>query len=181
MATVPLRIGERSSNPAFAIANGQFFLLRRDSLVSVGEFESIRHEVIDDIALARVLIRKGFHGTVADGSLVAHCRMYKSWDELRDGYGKSLPVAFGGLFGTCLVGALLFLTGVLPFISAITGSIAGLSASLLIYFSRLLSSRATGGRMVDLFFHPFSVLLLIFLMTRSWRQRGRVQWKGRTV
>ncbi|MBI3429545.1 MAG: glycosyltransferase [Actinobacteria bacterium] len=181
MATVPLRIGERSSNPAFAIANGQFLLLRRDSLASVGEFKSIQHEVIDDIALARVLIRNGFRGTVADGSLVANCRMYKSWGELRDGYGKSLPVAFGGLSGTSLVASLLFITGVLPFISAGTGSIAGLSASLLIYFSRLLSARATGGRLVDVLFHPFSSILLIFLMARAWRKRGSVQWKGRTV
>ncbi len=181
MATVPLRIAEGSSNPAFAIANGQFFLLRRDSLASVGEFKSIQREVIDDIALARVLLRNGFHGTVADASLVAHCRMYNSWDELRDGYSKSLPVAFGGLFGSCLVASFLFLTGVLPFVSASTGSIVGLSASLLIYFSRLQSARKTGGSLVDVLFHPLSSILLIFLITRSWRGRGHVQWKGRRV
>ncbi len=181
MATVPLRIAERSSNPAFAIANGQFFLLRRDSIASVGEFKSIQREVIDDIAMARVLLRHGFHGTVADASKVANCRMYKSWDELRDGYSKSLPVAFGGLFGSCLVAFFLFLTGVLPFILASTGSIAGFFASLLIYLSRLLSARKTGGNLFDVLLHPLSSILLIFLMTRSWQDRGHVQWKGRTV
>lgn len=181
MATVPLKIAARSSNPAFAIANGQFFLLRRDSLASVGEFKSIKQEVIDDIAMARVLMRHGFHGTVADASLVASCRMYKSWEQLREGYSKSLPVAFGGLFGSCLVALFLFLTGVLPFISASTGSMVGVSATLLIYLSRLLSARKTGGSLVDLLFHPISSILLIFLIIRSWRDRGHAQWKGRTV
>ena len=127
------------------------------------------------------MILHGFHGTVADASKVANCRMYKSWGELRDGYSKSLPVAFGGLLGSCLVAFFLFLTGVLPFILASTGSIVGFSASLLIYLSRLLSARKTGGSLVDVLLHPLSSILLIFLITRSWRDRGHVQWKGRTV
>ena len=38
MATVPLRIAQKSSNPAFAIANGQFFLVKSSSLAKIGGF-----------------------------------------------------------------------------------------------------------------------------------------------
>ncbi|MDP1711907.1 MAG: glycosyltransferase family 2 protein [Candidatus Nanopelagicaceae bacterium] len=181
IASVPLKIAERSSRPSLAIANGQFFLLRKASLVSVGGFDSIRNEVIDDIALARVFLKSGFHGTVVDGSRVAECRMYQSWEELRNGYSKSLPVAFGGPFGSCLVVILLFLTGVLPLGLTLTGSTVGLIALALIYVSRLLSARVTGGRRIDAIAHPLSSLLLIYLIVYSWRTRGKVLWKGRTV
>ena len=181
MATVPLKIAERSSNPALAVANGQFFVLRRTSLREISGFESIRDKVIDDIELARILIRNGFCGMVVDGSQVATCRMYKSWNELRDGYGKSLPVAFGGFFGMCAVSIFLFITSLLPLLLALTGSLPGLLACLLIYLSRFLSARATGGRTLDVIAHPFSALLLIFLIIRSWRLRGTLLWKGRPV
>ena len=181
MATVPLEIAKRSSNPALAVANGQFFMLRRKLLREIGGFESIREKVIDDIELARLLIRHGFHGTVVDGSQVATCRMYKSWNELRDGYGKSLSVALRSFFGMCAVSIFLFITSVLPFLLAFTGSLPGLVACLLIYLTRFLSARATGGRIRDVVAHPLSALLLIFLIIRSWRLRGTLLWKGRPV
>lgn len=181
IASVPLKIAEGSSRQSLAIANGQFFLLRKSSLVGVGGFDSIRDDVLDDIALARMLLKNGFHGTVVDGSRVAECRMYQSWEELRNGYSKSLPVAFGGPFGSSLVVILLFLTGVLPFAIALTGSTVGIASLTLTYLSRLLSARVTGGRWLDAFAHPLSSLLLIYMIVRSWRTRGKILWKGRTV
>jgi len=181
LVSVPLKIAERSSRQSLAIANGQFFLLRKSSLMAVGGFDSIRDKVIDDIALARVLLKNGFHGTVIDGSRVAECRMYQSWEELRNGYSKSLPVAFGGWFGSSLVVMLLFLTGVLPLAFALTGSTVGITSLTLIYLSRLLSARVTGGRWIDAIAHPLSSVLLIYMIVRSWRTRGKILWKGRAV
>lgn len=181
LVSVPLKIAERSSRESLAIANGQFFLLRKSSLMAVGGFDSIRDKVIDDIALARVLLKNGFHGTVIDGSRVAECRMYQSWEELRNGYSKSLPVAFGGWFGSSLVVMLLFLTGVLPLAFVLTGSTIGITSLTLIYLSRLLSARVTGGRWIDAIAHPLSSVLLIYMIMHSWRTRGKILWKGRAV
>ncbi len=181
LASVPLKIAERSSRQSLAIANGQFFLLRKSSLMAVGGFDSIRDQVIDDIALARVFLKNGFHGTVIDGSRVAECRMYQSWEELRNGYSKSLPVAFGGWFGSSLVVILLFLTGVLPLAFALTGSTVGIASLTLVYLSRLLSARVTGGRWIDAIAHPLSSGLLIYMIVRSWQTRGKILWKGRAV
>ncbi|HUW87986.1 MAG TPA: glycosyltransferase family 2 protein [Candidatus Paceibacterota bacterium] len=181
LASVPLKVAEHSSRQSLAIANGQFFLLRKSSLLAVGGFDSICDAVIDDIALARVFLRNGFHGTVVDGSRVAECRMYQSWEELRNGYSKSLPVAFGGWFGSSLVVILLFLTGVLPLAFALTGSTVGIASLSLIYLSRLLSARITGGRWIDAIAHPLSSLLLIYMIVRSWRTRGKILWKGRAI
>lgn len=184
MSTVPLKAAQKSSNRAFAVANGQFFIAQRDSLLAIGGISSIKSEIIDDMALARNLLRGGYRGCVVDGSEIATCRMYSSWPELREGYSKSLRVAFGGFGGSLLAVTLLLVSGVLPVVVAITmPSLApyGWIGYDAVVISRVLSARATQGRVSDALLHPLSILLLIFLIVRSWAMRGKTQWKGRVI
>jgi cellulose synthase/poly-beta-1,6-N-acetylglucosamine synthase-like glycosyltransferase len=174
MSSVPLRIAERSHNPAFAVANGQFFIADRAALQAVGAFECVKMEIVDDIALARALLKNGFLGTVIDGSRIAMCRMYQSWPELREGYSKSLRVAFGSWVGSAFAITLLMLSGIAPLL-------LGLGGYAIIVANRAICARATGGRIVDALLHPLSILLLTYLIIRSWKMRGRTQWKGRLV
>ena len=95
MSTVPLRIAEKSSRTSLAVANGQFFVVRKSALSKINGFTAIASEVLDDIELARALIKSGARGGVADGSAIAQTRMYKNFSEVRAGYGKSLWKAFG--------------------------------------------------------------------------------------
>jgi glycosyltransferase involved in cell wall biosynthesis len=78
MSTVPLRIAEKSARSSLAVANGQFFLVRKSSLDQIGGFTAIAAEVLDDMELARTLIKSGARGGVADGSSLAQTRMYKT-------------------------------------------------------------------------------------------------------
>jgi cellulose synthase/poly-beta-1,6-N-acetylglucosamine synthase-like glycosyltransferase len=181
MSSVPLRISEKSKNPAFCVANGQFFVVERQALRKIEDLYRIRSAVLDDIFLARELVRSGFHGTVIDGSKIASCRMYSSWSELREGYGKSLHTAFGSIFGTAIAISLFLLTGVLPLASAFFGSKIGLAAFFAITATRALSAITSRGKMWHCILHPFSMLLLIYLLIRSWVKRNHVLWKGRPV
>lgn len=179
--TLPLRIAERSKRPSMAVANGQFFLVRRSALARIDGFILIKSEVIDDVALARVLISHGFSGGVADGSELAHCRMYNNWREVKAGYGKSLRKAFPNSFIAILAGAFLFATCLAPVILAIMGNVWGWLGYFLILISRVLTAIKTRGRIFDSLLHPISIAVLIYLSLYSWRNRGSVQWKGRTV
>lgn len=181
LSTVPLRIAEKSSNSAFAVANGQFFVVRENSLASIGGFSAVKAEVLDDIELARALLRNGSHGTVVDGSQIATCQMYNSWPELKAGYGKSLWTAFGSKIGSIIAILFLFLTGILPFLGTLAGFSAGFFALELVIVSRIIAARVSGGRIIDAFLHPLSSALLIYLIIYSWSARGKVQWKGRTI
>ncbi len=174
LSTVPLAISERSLNPAFAVANGQFFIAKRSALEDIHGFSAVKEEIIDDIALARALLRAGHRGTVIDGSRIASCRMYKSWPELREGYSKSLRVAFGGVFGSFIAALFLFGVGVAPLS-------LGLFGYALIVGPRIVSASLTKGRIWDALLHPLSIILLVYLLGRSWVMRGRTQWKGRVV
>jgi hypothetical protein len=181
MTTVPLRIPEISGNPAFCVANGQFLLIERKALQHIGGLERIRGAVLDDIFLARELVRSGFHGTAIDGSKIASCRMYSSWHELRDGYGKSLHVAFGGIFGSAIAIAFFLFAGVIPFGSALFGSRIGMAALVAVILTRVISAISCRGKMWLSILHPISMTLLIYLLVRSWVKRDQILWKGRSL
>jgi cellulose synthase/poly-beta-1,6-N-acetylglucosamine synthase-like glycosyltransferase len=181
LSSVPLIIAKRSSNPSFAVANGQFFAVKKEALQKSGGYSSIKSEVLDDMQMARVLLRHKFKGTVGNGALIAQCHMYSSWNELRNGYAKSLWKGFGGIFGSFVAIALLVLTGIIPIISAATGSPYGWLAFEAVLVSRVLSAKITRSNIFDSLLHPISATLLIYLIIYSWLMRGRIQWKGRTV
>jgi len=181
LSSVPLVIAKRSSNPSFAVANGQFFAVTKSALVHSGGYASIKSDVLDDMQMARVLLRNKFKGTVGNGAHIAQCHMYSSWNELRNGYAKSLWKGFGGVFGSLIAIALLALTGIFPLVSAAMGSPYGWLAFEAVLISRVISAKITRANIFDSLLHPISSVLLIYLIIYSWLMRGRIQWKGRTV
>jgi glycosyltransferase involved in cell wall biosynthesis len=181
LSTVPLRIAEKSGRTSLAVANGQFFAVRESSLGAVAGYSASKTAVLDDMELARTLLRNGFRGCVADGSHIATCHMYNSWAEVKAGYGKSLWAAFGSRLGSFVAISFLFLTGILPLLGAIAGFTAGFYALEFVIISRIIAARVSGGRFLDAFLHPISTLMLIYLIIYSWSARGKVQWKGRTL
>jgi cellulose synthase/poly-beta-1,6-N-acetylglucosamine synthase-like glycosyltransferase len=181
LTTVPLRYAESSGQQSMAVANGQFFVVRRTALAAIGGYESVKHAVIDDVFLARQLVKNGSSGTVINGSDIAQTRMYASWEEIKAGYGKSLNQAFGTIVGAIFVVAFLIATCVVPLILGILGNPYGWLGFAAIVGTRVLSAIKSRGRVLDSVLHPISVLALVYLIAYSYLRRGSIQWKGRTV
>ena len=181
LTTVPLRYAEGARQKSMAVANGQFFVVRRSALDSISGYQSVKHAVIDDVFLARQLIAQGSSGTVIDGSDIAETRMYASWSEIEAGYGKSLNRAFGSIFGAIFVIIFLFVTSIAPLVLGILGNPYGWLGFAAIVGSRVLSAIKSRGSVVDSVLHPISIAALIYLIIYSYLVRGTVTWKGRTV
>jgi GT2 family glycosyltransferase len=177
---LPLRAMERSPRPSLAAAGGQFLLVRRAAYDRAGGHAAVRGKVLEDIELARAVKRSGGRIALADGSVLASCRMYTSWWEVVDGYGKSLWASFGSPSGAVAVVSLLLALYVLLPLTGLIGLWWGLAGYLLGVAGRVVSARTTGGRAwPDALAHPVSVLLFAWLVARSFRRRGRITWKGR--
>jgi glycosyltransferase involved in cell wall biosynthesis len=181
MTTVPLRLAERSARTSLAVANGQFFLVNKTSLNLASGFQKIANEVLDDMKLARVLLSTGSRGGVADGSTLAQTRMYKNFAEIKAGYGKSLWSAFASPIGAGMAILFIFATGIAPIFVWFSGNPIGLFTYEVIVITRIISAKRSGGRLIDSLLHPISSAILIYLIIFSWRARGKVQWKGRTL
>ncbi len=181
MTTLPLRVAERAPFSSMAVANGQFFIVRRTALVACGGYESVKAAVLDDVFLARALAKTGSRGVVIGGAEIAECRMYSSWSQIQSGYGKSLRHAFGSDFGSILAIVFLLMTGVLPLVSALLGSPWGVITFTLVTCTRIISALRFHGRIIDSLFHPISSILLIYLIIYSYLKRGEISWKGRSL
>ena len=181
---VPLRIAERSHRPSLAVANGQFLVVRRAAYHRAGGHEAVRDEVLDDVALARAVVRAGGRVVVMDGTPLAQCRMYSGWTQVRDGYAKSLWSAFGSPTGAVAVAAIAALTYLVPPLAALRGSRVGLLGYAAGVAGRAVSARTTGARVwPDTLAHPVSVAMFgcLTLESLARRRRGTLRWKGRII
>lgn len=181
MSSLLLRFAEALPHPTTAVANGQFFIVKSSALSAVGGYESVKNEVIDDMALGRKLLRARYKGTVLEGSTIASTRMYSSREEIKAGYGKSLWKAFGGPLGSLAVIAVIFFSSIAPFILAIMGNPIGLLTLIFIITSRILSAIRGGDRILDAVLHPLSAAALIYLIIFSHRNHSNITWKNRAL
>ena len=188
LTTVPLGLAARSPRPSFAVANGQLLVVDAAAYRRAGGHEAVRGEVLDDVALLRAVLRSGGHGTVADGTALATCRMYDGAGALVEGYTKSLWSAFGSKPGAAAVVGALSLTYVVPALGLLSrdprtraiGAV-GYGAGVI---GRALVARRTGGRAwPDALAHPASVAAFAGLTALSWwrHDAGVLTWKGRTL
>jgi glycosyltransferase involved in cell wall biosynthesis len=183
LASVPLRLAERLGIPSMTIANGQFFLVKRSAYLAIGGHQAIKDQVLDDLQLARKLVRSGFKGGIAEASELAQTRMYTTSTELINGYTKSLWTAFGGIAGTVFAIALLTSTQVIPLIFGLTGSALGWAAYFTMALSHGIAALRTKNNFANIFLHPLSTFLLILLILESFRRKitGTLIWRERIL
>jgi cellulose synthase/poly-beta-1,6-N-acetylglucosamine synthase-like glycosyltransferase len=171
---LPLRIAERSARPSLSAANGQLLAVRRSVYEAVGGHAAVHDQVVEDLALLRIVKRAGGRGGVVDGTHLATTRMYDDWQELVDGYSKSLHTV------PVLVPVLLAVLYVAPAFGRSSSARIACAAGVL---GRAISARRTGGPMLDSVTHPVGVAALIGLVVRSrvLHRRGTQTWKGRVL
>lgn len=186
--TVPLRIAEDRQWASMSVANGQLLVFDARSYRAIGGHESVRGDVIEDVALMREMRRAGLRAVTIDGSTVATCRMYESSTDLIDGYTKSAWRAFGGPVGSAAVNLLLIALYVVPPLAVLTGRgsvrIWGAFGYASGVTGRVLVARRTGERIwPDALAHPLSISAFALINALSWwrHANGTTQWKGRRL
>ncbi len=73
-----------------AYAYGQYIICRRTAYLSAGGHQSVRDEIVEDHALARVFKERGHKILVADGKTLYSVRMYTDLESLWQGWTKNL-------------------------------------------------------------------------------------------
>jgi chlorobactene glucosyltransferase len=99
-----------SAEDSLAAANGQWLLVSRLAYNAVGGHAAVKGEVLEDVALARLLKRSGCRLHFARGVGVARTRMYRGLREMWEGWSKNLFPLFGrrrGLVAGAVAGAAL--------------------------------------------------------------------------
>ncbi|MEW6084031.1 MAG: glycosyltransferase family 2 protein [Chloroflexota bacterium] len=191
---LPLALVQKLRLPALAVAIGQFMMFRRGSLEAVGGFESVRANTMDDVSLARQIIRHGYHWRIMDGTQHVTCRMYNGFWETVDGFTKNIFAYFDyHLLLSAFAWTWIWLAYVLPPLVLLADAfgmpveffpyrIAVFSTALAL-LSWAISFRRFRFPMALLVIYPVTLTLFVLIAYRSmaYNLTGQANWKDRTL
>ena len=178
-----------------AIANGQFILFDRRVYEKIGGHEAVKGEVVEDQRLAQILCRSGKRLAVREGEAVLATRMYRSLDELIEGWSKNLALAarqalpsWAGPIAmptAILVGVAIWIVPPVVLLLSLAGAVPNtwwIWSTSITGFSVLawsLVARRLGAPLWTGLFYPLAAGVVNYIFLRSWIRGGHVEWKGR--
>ncbi len=184
LAMLPLRLIPVIRSPSLSMANGQWLAFTRAAYDAVGGHAAVRGEVVEDVALGRLVKACGQRLVVCVGASLLAVRMYGGAAAMREGFGKNLYPLLGGRRASFLAAlALLSMAWLYPFAAALRGTTMALVPLALLAAVRIAGVLLfrQGWRTVVL--HPAGALLAAALAVESWigHERGGVRWKSREL
>jgi glycosyltransferase involved in cell wall biosynthesis len=175
------------SDPASAVAaaNGQYLMISRHTYDAVGGHARVASDLLEDVAMARLVKSSGEKILFRYGGDAIKTRMYRSWEQMQEGWTKNLALLFRRPIGRALLWFLLWL---FAWVTFLWGSLGIASADWRTLFFLLpvvfLYVRVAAGKFpvaANMTAIVFGVPLAAYLLLRSalLRRNGGVTWKGR--
>ncbi len=188
----PLWLTQRVRWPRLSAAVGQHMLWQRSAYQQAGGHAAVRHEVVEDMALARQTAKHGLRVLLLPGRGQAFCQMYHSTADAIAGFGKNLFSVFERrLLTYAFVWLWLGVAFLGPWLALLWAWIAGAGAIYLPALIAIFLTLLIWGMVVRLSgMHPlivplspaivFSSVLLSFHSMAQTLTR-HVEWKGRRI
>lgn len=182
---------KKVNDPAspIAAANGQYLLISREAYDAVGGHTKIAGDLLEDVAMARLVKSSGRKIFFRYGGDAVRTRMYRSWAQMKEGWTKNLALLFPSAWGLALLRTAELVLIIGNLVAAIWASLSG--RSTLALQTSLLTVILSGWFWIRIRRANFSQtanLLAIgglpifeYLLVRSIRlhQSHSVSWKGR--
>jgi glycosyltransferase involved in cell wall biosynthesis len=177
----PAAVSENSSK--VAAANGQYLLISRAAYDQVGGHAAVAQSLLEDVALARAVRRASLHIRFR---YAVRARMYRSFEQLREGWTKNLSLLFPATIPLAVIRAAEFLITMACLTIGLASAAHGFSVYTFLY---LFVPYMTYRRISSAHFSWSSTLLGIlglpvfsYLLVRSKLRHasGDISWKGRT-
>jgi glycosyltransferase involved in cell wall biosynthesis len=92
-ATYPPKKVNDPDSP-IAAANGQYLLISREAYEAVGGHSKIANDLLEDVAMARLVKSSGRKIFFRYGGDAVRTRMYRSWEQMKEGWTKNLALLF---------------------------------------------------------------------------------------
>ena len=181
---LPLKKVYKSSNTAFAAANGQFMLFDKESYLLFGGHKKVKGKNVEDMEIARGFKQMRFKTITLLGNNYVTCRMYHNIKEASDGFTKNFYPGFNinGIKFILLLSFFSFLF-ILPFLLIYLESIFILIAGI-IFIERMFTSLLSRQRLwINILLYPPQMIILIIIGIKSLidNKRKNVYWKGRNI
>ncbi|MBM3713092.1 MAG: glycosyltransferase [Actinobacteria bacterium] len=189
----PFILVEKTKNPLFCTAIGQFMLFKRSVYNKIGGHESVKKEILEDIHISKQVKKYGYKFMIFDGKNNFYCRMYRNLREVINGYSKVLAAVFDyNIFLQSIVTVLVFLVYLVPFLALPAGIFIFhlphiiidliILQIIIIFVLKIIQTIRFKNRFIDVLLFPVSVIYLLLISVISIIQSkstSGVYWKGR--
>lgn len=179
--------------PRDVVANGQFLLFTRHSYERIGTHQSVRWDVVEDLALAQRTVRLGHRLRFVFAEEYMETRMYQNLKQVIEGWSKNLYI--GGrlsfpdeplpraLAPLLMAAAMLFWLLPVAVLLLGTGSSWFAPAALAVLSSAAFWAVISKGMHAPPWYgalYPLGAAMVLFILVRSsWRGVRKVEWRGR--
>jgi glycosyltransferase involved in cell wall biosynthesis len=175
-----------------AAAAGAFMLTRRDVLNRIGGLEQIKAEVLDDVALAKLIKHSGFRTRITFAPDLLRVRLFKGNHDAFWGFTKNILAALDYVWMAVPAMFLPVFTYWVPIATAVLGIArqnavmiaAGMSAYVIQVGLLLLVSRFCRLRFAKALFFPLAAIPVMCCIGKALYHRwtsGAVAWRGRVL
>lgn len=194
MCYLPFRLVRTSKNPAFCFAIGQFMLFRRDFYERINGHAAVKEAIVEDVWLCKSVKKANGRVIVFNGSDVVSCRMYRTRQDIWDGFSKNLFAGLGystpGLFVLMMLTVVFY---IVPYVFFFQGLFQEMFSVLLFWLPltqiviallcRVIIARVFSQPLSVVFLHLLSQIALLAIACNSFciiKFGKGAQWKGRS-
>lgn len=189
LVLLPFKLINYSKDARISCGIGPFMLIERVFYFACKGYDVLRREIVDDMALAKLVKGNGGKITVLDGTKFVSVRFYRNFKELWKGFSKNHYEAIGGapqyLAGVFFIAYFLFIYPYLTLWGALEShqsitlpllQIITISLIKIVMAVRFKTSIIYGQ------LHPFTIILVFLIFLNSFRLslfKKKVEWKER--
>ncbi len=173
-----------------AFLNGQAIVIKKRTLDDVGGWIAMDGCVLEDVGLAHKLKAKGHRLRLAQGRDMVKTRMYRSFEEIREGFGKNAVALVKSPAKAAFVGVFGLLVSLLPWLATGLAALSGrpdvlavaLGGWAVVFASQMwLRTKLAAPRwpvlVIPICYAGFCYVQCLAAW-RAWRG-GEVTWRGR--
>jgi chlorobactene glucosyltransferase len=184
---LPLWLTYEAEHTSLSAANGQWLAFNREAYTQIGGHMSVRNHVVEDVELARTIKQRGIKMLTVAGTGAVFCRMYRSFDEVWNGFTKNIfglvrynTDAFFAMLG------MLFAVCIVPYFMVFFAEYRWLALAAILMNMLLrgaLAWRFKHPLLESVLLHPVGVGFMIVIGVNSYRtvKKGAIQWKNRAI
>ncbi len=180
---LPLQLVYLVKNEAVAAASGQFMLFNADNYRENQWHEQVKHKVVEDVEIMKGVKSSGYNGEALLANGMVSCRMYKSYSEAINGFGKNFLAAFNYSVLGFLIYILLIVAGPMLVVMTFDFQLIFFMAGLIILTRIMISLSSMQNALYNVLLHPvqmFSLTVIAFTAIQKHLTKTTI-WKGRKI
>jgi cellulose synthase/poly-beta-1,6-N-acetylglucosamine synthase-like glycosyltransferase len=180
---LPVRLIYLVKNAAVAAASGQFMLFDAAIYHQHQWHNAVKNKVVEDVEIMRLIKAEAYNGEALLANGMISCRMYKSYDEAINGFGKNFLAAFNYSIIGFLIYIVLVIGGPMIVIMTLNLPLIFFMLGLIMLTRTMISLLSDQSAVNNIILHPLQMLnmLLIAVISIQKYLTKTTVWKGRKI